>query len=183
MLGDVLLVSKIKNGNVNAFKEVFTIYYAPLCMFASCIVKDTNDAEEIVQELFYVIWKNRNNLPLLHSLKGYLYNAVRNQSLLFVEHRNVVRTYASTEKERMSGDRWNTNPQAEMETAELEDLVNKSLNTLSERCRTIFLMHRMESCKYSEIADRLGVSVKTVEADITKALKTLKAEINRYFNS
>ena len=183
MLGDVLLLTKIRNSDIAAFKEVFEQYYAALCMYASCIVRDWNDAEEVVQELFYVLWKNRKSLPMLHSLKGYLYNAVRNQSILYVEHQNVVNRYNASEKKNRSDDDCSPNPQQQMEIDELESVVENTLTKLPERCRRIFAMQRNEGKKYSEIAETLQISIKTVEADITKTLKALKAEINIYFNS
>lgn len=183
MLSDILLLTKIKNSDIAAFKEVFDKYYAPLCMYASCILKDRNDAEEIVQELFYVIWKNRSSLPVLHSLGGYLYNAVRNQSIQYAEHNNVVNRYNASEKNNQSDDDSSPNPQQQMEISELEGLVKETLAKLPDRCRQIFVMQRTEGKKYKEIAETLQISVKTVEADITKTLKTLKAEIETYFNS
>ena len=183
MLGDILLLTRIKNSDMAAFKEVFDKCYAPLCMYASCILKNKNDAEEIVQELFYVIWKNRCSLPVLHSLRGYLYNAVRNQSILYAEHNNVVNKYNTSEKNSQHNDDYSPNPQQQMEISELEGLVTDTLAKLPDRCRLIFAMQRTEGKKYKEIADTLQISVKTVEADITKTLKTLKAEIETYFNS
>lgn len=183
MLGDILLLSKIRNSDIAAFKEVFDKYYAPLCMYASCILKDSNNAEEIVQELFYVIWKNRSSLPVLHSLRGYLYNAVRNQSIQYLEHNNVVNRYKTSEKKNQRDDDSSPDPQQQIEMSELEELIKTTLARLPERCRQIFFMQRTEDKKYKEIADTLQISVKTVEADITKTLKTLKAEIETYFNS
>ena len=78
---DLLTLTKIKNGDVKAFEQVFRLYYMPLCMFAASITGRMDIAEEIVQELFYVFWKERERLQLFHTIKSYLYGAVRNQSL------------------------------------------------------------------------------------------------------
>src|SRR5574344_1642955 len=75
MVTDFLLLTRIKDGDVKAFKSVFDQYYIPLCLYSTCIVGDSMEAEEIVQELFFVFWKNKSRLPVLHSIKGYLYNA------------------------------------------------------------------------------------------------------------
>jgi len=182
MLGDVLLLTKIRNGDMSAYKEVFDKYYAPLCMYASYIVHDWNDAEEVVQELFYVIWKNRSSLPLLHSLRGYLYGAVRNQSIQYVEHNNVVNRYCASEKRKRQDEDGSADPQRQLELSELESLVKKTLKKLPDRCRQIFVMQRDENKKYKEIAAALQISVKTVEADISKTLKILREEIETYFN-
>jgi RNA polymerase sigma-70 factor (ECF subfamily) len=183
MLGDVLLLTKIRNGDIAAFKEVFEKYYAPLCMYALYIVNDWTDAEEVVQELFYVIWKNRSSLPVLHSLRNYLYGAVRNQSLQYVEHKNIVNRYHASEQKKQHDEEGSSDPQQQMEMSELESLVDKTLAKLPDRCRKIFSMHRDEGMKYREIADALQISVKTVEADMSRTLKLLREEIETYFNS
>lgn len=115
---DLLTLTKIKNGDVKAFEQVFRLYYMPLCMFAASITGRMDIAEEIVQELFYVFWKERERLQLFHTIKSYLYGAVR--------------------------------------------------------------MHRFEGKKYAEIASSLSLSVKTVEAEMTKALRTLRDELEIY---
>ena len=147
---DLLTLTKIKNGDVKAFEQVFRLYYMPLCMFAASITGRMDIAEEIVQELFYVFWKERERLQLFHTIKSYLYGAVRNQSLQYWEYK------------------------------ELEALVNRTLEKLPERRLRIFRMHRFEGKKYAEIASSLSLSVKTVEAEMTKALRTLRDELEIY---
>ena len=90
---DLLTLTKIKNGDVKAFEQVFRLYYMPLCMFAASITGRMDIAEEIVQELFYVFWKERERLQLFHTIKSYLYGAVRNQSLQYWEHQDVRNRY------------------------------------------------------------------------------------------
>ena len=90
---DLLTLTKIKNGDVKAFEQVFRLYYMPLCIFAASITGRMDIAEEIVQELFYVFWKERERLQLFHTIKSYLYGAVRNQSLQYWEHQDVRNRY------------------------------------------------------------------------------------------
>jgi RNA polymerase sigma-70 factor (ECF subfamily) len=136
-------------------------------------------AEEIVQELFYVFWKEREKIQILHSLKSYLYGAARNRSLQYFEHREVKNRHREMVLLRTEDTNTST-PQDLLEYKELEDLINRTLDKLPERRLRIFRMHRFEGKKYTEIASELSLSVKTVEAEITKALQILRKEIENY---
>lgn len=182
MLYDLLLTIKIKQGDIKCFKEVFDNLYAPLCLFSSCIVGDSDEAEEVVQELFYTLWKNRQSLPKLYSLKSYLYQAAKNESLQYVEHQHVEKRYREAVKKKVV-DRHDADPQRQMELDELDELINRSFTLLSEREHQIFCMHRFDGYKYSEIAAALNISVKTVEADMTRALKRMRKVIDQYYKS
>lgn len=178
---DLLILTKIKNGDVKAFEQVFRLYYMPLCMYAAGITGRMDIAEEIVQELFYVFWKERERLQLFHTIKSYLYGAVRNQSLQYQEHQDVRNRYRDAvlshpdKDDLQQGD-----PQEQIEYKELEALINRTLQKLPERRLRIFRMHRFEGKKYAEIASLLSLSVKTVEAEMTKALRTLRNELEIY---
>ena len=165
---DLLTLTKIKNGDVKAFEQVFRLYYMPLCMFAASITGRMDIAEEIVQELFYVFWKERERLQLFHTIKSYLYGAVRNQSLQYWEHQDVRNRYRDAILSHPDKDDTPDDPQEQIEYKELE-----------ARLR-IFRMHRFEGKKYAEIASNLSLSVKTVEAEMTKALRTLRDELEIY---
>ena len=179
MLNDFLIFKKIKEGDIKAFEQVFRQYYSPLCLYAFGITGRRDAAEEIVQELFYVLWKDKENIQVLRSLKNYLYGAVRNQSLQYLEHRNVQDRH----REKVLNDKDNVQeptPQEELEYKELESVINRTLEKLPERRLKIFRMHRMEGKKYKEIADYFSVSVKTVEAEMTKVYQALRQEIEKY---
>jgi RNA polymerase sigma-70 factor, ECF subfamily len=162
---------------------VFDTYYAPLSIYSTCIVGDSDEAEEIVEQLFYTIWKNHKELPLLRSLNAYLYGAVRNQSLQYLSHKNIQQTFAKKSKAGNELEIHEIDPQKQMEINELESLVNATIDELPERRRVIFRMHRFEGVKYDEIASQLQISVKTVEAEMTKALKAMREQIGNYYHS
>ncbi len=182
MISDFLLLSRIKNGDVKAFKSVFNEYYIALCLYSTCIVGDSVEAEEIVQELFYVFWKKKSKLPILNSIKGYLYNAVRNESFCYLKKKNIENKYCERTKKNNNGIYDENDPQRILEVGELQAIISCTLDSLSERCNLIFHKHRNEGLKYTEIAEQLQISVKTVEADMTKILKALRFRIDSYLN-
>ena len=182
MLTELMILAKIKEGDIRAFEEVFRRYYSPLCWYAAGITGDTESAEEIVEELFYTLWKNREQLQVLQSVKSYLYRAVRNEAIQYCEHQEVKERYQTsvqTEKESEAS----IDPHWQMEYKELQTLVQQALSKLPDRRRRIFTMHRMQGMKYAEIALALSLSVKTVEAEMTKVLHTLRVEIDNYIQS
>jgi len=169
---NLLIFKKIKEGDIHAYEDLFRSYYEPLCRYACRFVGNTDTAEEIVQDLFYVLWKERENLNIFTSVNGYLYRSVKNKSLQLLEKVKIREDYQNMYAE--NADTVTFNPQEELEYKELEQLIERTLNRLPDRRRKIFRMNRMEGKKYNEIALELHISVKTVEAEITKALKVLR---------
>ena len=178
MLNDFVLFKKIKEGDIKTFENIFRLYYASLCMYAFGITGCKDIAEEAVQDVFYHLWKGREQISILTSLKNYLYGAVKNHSLRYLEQRKVQeahRTYVlnnTLETEH--------SPQELLEYKELENVIQQILNKLPERRRQIFQMHRMDGKKYKEIADYYAISVKTVEAEMTKAYLAFRQGIEKY---
>ncbi|MDR2950974.1 MAG: RNA polymerase sigma-70 factor [Prevotella sp.] len=179
MLNDVFIFKKIKDGDIKTFEQVFRQYYTSLYMYAFSIIGKKEPSEEIVQELFYVLWKDRETLNVLRSLKSYLYGAVRNQALQYCEHLNVQDRHRERVLSRKVEIPENT-PQEQLEYKELENIVNRTLEKLPDRRLKIFRMHRMEGRKYKEIAELLSISIKTVEAEMTKTYQILRQEIEKY---
>lgn len=180
MLNDILIFGKIKEGDIKIFEKVFRQYYMPLCLYSSGITGRKEVAEEVVQDVFYNIWKNRENIRIRRSVKNYLYGAVRNRSLRYLETRLVSERYLENacQNEQTANE---PSPQEYLEYKELEYLINITLKKLPKRRMQIFKMHRMEGKKYKEIAERLSISVKTVEAEMTKAYKALRLEIEKLY--
>ncbi len=181
MLNDLLILTKIREGDIKTFEEVFRLYYAPLCLYASCIVSGKDAAEEIVQELFYVLWRDKEKLQVIYSLKNYLYGAVRKESLQYLEHEEIKRRYQDAMVLKEDNSKVSRSAEHELEFEELQELITDTLKELPLRRSTIFKMHRFEGKKYETIASSLGLSVKTVEAEMSKALKTLKNKVELYF--
>jgi RNA polymerase sigma-70 factor (ECF subfamily) len=129
-------------------------------------------AEEIVQDLFYVLWKERENLQIFTTLNGYLYRSVKNKALQHLEHEKVREAYRNIYAENASIE--TASPQDELEYKELEQYIESVLYHLPERRQMIFHKHRVEGKKYAEIARELQISVKTVEAEMSKTLRVLR---------
>lgn len=169
MLNELFILTKIKEGDIKAFEEVFRRYYSSLCWYAAGITGEMEAAEEIVEEL----------LQIFQSVKSYLYTAVRNEALQYCQHKEVKERYreyvlAGNVLEQSS------DPHRLLEYEELQRLIRHTLDKLPVRRLQIFQMHRMEGKKYAEIASSLSLSIKTVEAEMTKALRTLRNEIDNY---
>lgn len=175
------IVDKIKHGDISAFEKVFRDLYAPLCAYANKIINDKDKAEELVQEIFYVIWKKKAQLTISVSLKSYLYKSVQNSCFQLAQHQMVKDKYKQYVVNRKE-ESYNS-PDKELEMKEINLAIDKTLDGLPERCKTIFQMSRFEGLKYREIAEQLSISQKTVEANISKALRQLRKNLKQYANS
>ncbi len=174
MIEELLLFKKVKEGDIGAFEKLFRKYHIPLGYYATSITRDSDAAEDIIQDLFYMIWKERETISVLTSVNGYLYRAVRNRALQYCEQKANANKY----KESVS-----TISQDSAEFNELEKIVAESMSKMPSRRAEIFKMHRFHNIKYKEIANKLSVSVKTVEAEMSKALKTIRKEIDIHIHT
>ena len=142
------------------------------------MVGSYDDAEEIVQELFYKLWRDRQTLSITYSIKSYLYRSVYNMALEYCEHKDIKNRYCQNVS--TIDQSYTFSVESEYECSELKTILNKVLQKLPARCKKIFLMNRFQGKKYKEIAGELSLSIKTVESDISKALKTIKEEVECY---
>jgi len=159
-------------GDIKAFESLFRSSYSSLVRYSASIVKDQDTAEEIVQDLFYRLWKEREKLKINSSLNGYLFRSIYNRSLRWIEHMKVVRKYESDAS--LSDHESPSTPLQQLQLGELQDIIAGTMERLPERCGEIFYLNRFEGLKYREIADRLSISVKTVEANMGRALKEFR---------
>ena len=172
MLTDTEIIRRIREGDARQFESLFRSSYVSLVRYARTLVKDQDAAEEIVQDLFYRLWRNKEKLEIESSLNGYLYRAVQNLCLHYIDHNIVVERYA-----REMALRTEESPESPADIVnyrELQAKIARILERLPEKCGKIFCMSRFEGLKYSEIAERLSVSVKTVEANMGRALKEFR---------
>ncbi|MGE0079017.1 MAG: RNA polymerase sigma-70 factor [Bacteroidales bacterium] len=167
---------RIKQDDLSEFEKLFKNYYVPLCNYVCVIVKDIDQSEEIVQEFFYSYWKNRKEISIKLSLKAYMYKSVRNSALRYLQHKQVEEKY----RKNIQVEDYVSAPNNILENNELSNIVENTLNQLPDRCRQVFELSRFNGLKYHEIAKTLSISVKTVEADMTKALMTFRQNLRKY---
>jgi RNA polymerase sigma-70 factor (ECF subfamily) len=166
------IIRRISQGDVRQFESLFRSSYVSLVRYAKSIVKDHDTAEEIVQDFFFRLWNDREKIKIETSLNGYLFRAVHNRCLHLMEHNRVVEKHA---KDLSYSPKENPEtPSERVQYNELQSAIVRILERLPERCGRIFCMSRFEGMKYAEIADKLSVSVKTVEADMGRALKEFR---------
>jgi RNA polymerase sigma-70 factor (family 1) len=168
----------ISEGDKKAYERVFKTYYQSLCNYACSLLKDIDEAEEVVQNVFFNIWNKREELQISTSIKSYVYRAVHNDCLNKIKHGKVRRMYAEDYKSSMGGGFQDS--AKVLEAKELGKQINEAIATLPEQCGLVFKLSRFENLKYSEIAEHLDISVKTVENHMGKALKILRVQLKDY---
>jgi RNA polymerase sigma-70 factor (ECF subfamily) len=175
MSGDTDKIRRIRQGDIKEFESLFRSSYVSLVRYARVLIKDHDDAEEIVQDLFFRLWQDKEKLSIESSLNGYLFRAVHNKCLHFIEHRKVIGRHEEEMLTRQPEEQ--LSPADIMNYEELQGRIATIIERLPERCGQIFCMNRFEGLKYSEIAEKLSVSIKTVEANMGRALKEFRKEL------
>ncbi|MFH0842945.1 MAG: RNA polymerase sigma-70 factor [Bacteroidota bacterium] len=172
MTGDSEIIRRIRQGDKGQFESLFRTSYVSLVRYAKTIIRDHDSAEEIVQDLFFRLWQDREKIQIESSLNGYLFRAVHNRCLHRIEHNRVVERHVHEALYSPPGEV--ENPSEIIQYKELQAKIAVIIARLPERCGRIFCMNRFEGLKYAEIAEKLSVSVKTVEANMGKALKEFR---------
>ncbi|MFC6999474.1 RNA polymerase sigma-70 factor [Rufibacter roseus] len=165
----------LKINEAKFMEALFKQYYGLLCRTAVRFTKDTEAAEDLVQEVFCKIWQNREVLEVSTSYKAYLVRSVTNQALNYIEkQKRLVLTEDSSSFENT----FTANTTMELlEGSEMEERVHQALEQLPPQCRIIFEMSRFEELTYKEIAETLNLSPKTVENQMGKALRILRERL------
>jgi RNA polymerase sigma-70 factor (ECF subfamily) len=160
------------------FEQLFKTHFAPLCNYAVQYVQDADSAKDITQKVFINLWESRENIDTQKSIQSYLYTSVRNRCLNYIrDHKKYRSQVLDLEINDIEIAFEEDDPQ---EYSELEAKVAEALQALPEKCRQVFEMSRFKEMKYKEIALELDISEKTVEAHMSKALKTLKEFLKDY---
>lgn len=157
---------------------LFRTYYKPLCNYAYSFLNDKDEAEEVVQSAFIGVWDKRNSIEIQTSMKSYLYRMVRNSCLNVIKHSNVRKQHVR--HAMAGGEPMEENASQFVISGELEGKIREAMKQLPEQCRLVFQLSRFEELKYSEIADQLNISVKTVENHMGKALKIMRLQLKDY---
>ena len=174
----------LKNGDEKAFEFFFEHYYSSVVGFSIQFVYDVDKAKSIAQECFVNLWVQRHKIQKPEGIRSFLYTSAKSQCLNALRHQKVVNRY----KEKMLDEKEaNLNIEVlqgmDFDAAtfsELEQLVKSTIEELPERCKKVFTLKRMHDKKNNEIAQELQISVKAVEANMTRAMKRLKIALADY---
>ncbi len=169
-MDDSLIKARLKRRDKKTFDSIFTYYYSGLCTYAYKYIKDRARVEDIVQDFFVCFWANCTDLEVSGPLKSYFFGAVKNRCLDEIKHDSVKSRYKD-QVINLSSENDGENCYAE---AELLEIIEKTIAKLQPRTRDIFTMSRIQGQSNKEISALLGISKRTVEIQISKALKELK---------
>ena len=179
------ILVRLKDGDSDAFESVFKFLYEPLVHFADEYISDLESARNIVQNIFMKLWEKHALVDPDSNLRAYLYIAARNACLSHLRHLRLETAYF--EKSRKNYEDLELNYEAleelkmeQIDFSNLEKLIHDTINSLPERCREVFLMSRYDQLKNKEIAEKLNISVKAVEANITRAMNKLRENTKEY---
>lgn len=177
------LISQFSIDNKKGFKSIFNEYYQPLFHLSQRYLDDKDEAKEVVQDVFLKLWEIRHDLNPDSNLRNFLFTLVKNNCLNRIKRRQIllkhhdkirwIEMHYQYESLSRLGDDY-------LEFEELKEKIETAIRHLPEHCRAVFEMSRFEELKNREIAEKLGVTQKTVEAHLTKALKILRSELKDY---
>lgn len=166
------------NAEEPEFDRVYLEHYAALHHYAYTLLEDSAQADEMVQDVFLKILERDEPLSIHTSLKAYLYRSVHNECMNYFKHQKVKQKYQ--QRNMHQADNHTEHALNKLQYQEFEQRLLKAINELPEHCRTIFQMSRFDELKYAEIASQLGISIKTVDNQMVKALKRLRQQLVHY---
>ena len=168
------LIERLRRGDEAAFDAIFRAWYPSLVRAAESLVRSRAVAEEVVQDVMLELWKRRENIATDSSPQAYLFQSTRNRSLNYLRHQRVERD-AEPQLSRDEG--VESTAHSLVVEGEIHVAMKRAVDRLPVRCREVFELSRTHQLKYSEIAEVLGISIKTVEAQMGKALRILREEL------
>ena len=172
-----VLIDKMKGGDKESFDQIFRRFYKPLTRFCIRFVGDGDQAAEIVQDLFVKLWTSREKLTFNTSFESYMLRSVRNSAITYI---NKERAHTGVNERIYTDESDATDPSETLQSNNLEASYQKVLATMPEKRREVFLASRFDGLKYTEIAEKMGLSQKTVEAHMSAAIKQLREGLKEY---
>lgn len=179
------VLENLKKGDSKAFESVFKFWYEPLVNFADEYISDLESARNIVQTIFMKLWEKHVLVDPESNLKAYLYMATRNACMSHIRHLKVESSYFRKTAQNIENLQLNYEALEELridqiDFSTLEKLIQDTIDSLPDRCREVFLLSRVHDMKNREIAEKLNISVKAVEANMTRALTKLRENTSDY---
>ena len=174
-----ILATRIKNSDEQAFELLFRKYYSELKGFANKFLHNHDEAEEIVEEVFIKIWENRKSIDPNSSLVSYMFKIAQNLSLNALRKKKIEsKSIEILKTEYIENACFYT--YEDYHICELEDNIVRAIEKIPSKSKEVFILSRISGLKYNQIADNLNISVKTVEAHISKALKILRLQLRDF---
>lgn len=174
---DNSLFEKVKQGHRDAFETLFRENYSHLCAYANTFVRDVHASQDLVQEFLFHIWLKREEITIDVPLRAYLFRSVHNRCLNLLKHNKIKDKHRDDSLKQYREEVYEN---TDSETNELHQKIRQTIDKLPPERRKIFIMHRYDELKYKEIAEKLDISIKTVENQIGKALSFLRDELKNY---
>lgn len=174
------LIALLRSGDVESFERVYRSYVVALCQLADSYVRSRDAAEDIVQELFTWLWANRHEFQPEHGLRAYLFGAVRNRALNALRDEATAARVSATQSS--SATRTSGAADAELMVSDLETAIHAAVEGMPPRCREVFALLRTQALTYAEVAVILGISPKTVEVHMSRALAILRARLGPWLS-
>jgi len=180
-MNDKELLHKLSDGDESAFKDIFMLYYQQLVVFATKLVNDMDQSRDLVQEVIVNFYEKRKSIEIHTSLKAHLYQSVRNRCLNYLKREQVIRTHHSNIFEERKDSHQEFVDL--MEETELEQKIYNIINSLPKQCQKIFEMSRFEGKSNADIAENLDISKRTVETQISNALKKIRTKLSNHMTT
>lgn len=171
-------LQSLKAGKQTALQRIFNHYYKYLVVTGYNITGDNEKAKDLVQDVFFELWKKREQLNIQSSLKSYLRRAVVNRSLNYIKTQKRF-DFGDENFDTQTPDQ-TVSAQKYLEAQDLKSALNQAIDGLPAKCKAIFMLSRYEKLSHKEIAAKLDISTKTIENQITKALKIVRAAVEKY---
>lgn len=169
---------KLAQGNQQVFSDLFFSYYPKVKNFVTSIVKSDSVAEDIAQDIFLRLWVGRTNLIEVTSINGYIYRAARNAAYDYLKHKFIIERYAQDVDPNST---ISNITEETFQAKEVELLIEIVVSQMPQKRRAVFEMSRREGLKNDEIAGKLGISKKTVENHLSKAISDIKEVLVLFF--
>ncbi|MEK6781657.1 MAG: RNA polymerase sigma-70 factor [Bacteroidota bacterium] len=162
--------------DLKSFEKLFKELFKPLCGFSLKYVRDLDEAKGLVHEVFVSVWEKFDTLPADINYHSYLYTSVRNRSLNFIRDRKKHVQFENVAEHEL------TEANSPFETVELEREIEMAIHSLPEKCRMVFELNRVEGLTYAQVAEKMSISIKTVEAHMSKALSVLREYLKEFLS-
>ena len=178
-------LSLLKKGDKVAYETLFRLYYSKLIHIAKSYLVYQEDAEEVVQEVFLKLWEQKEKLETVKNINAYLYAMTKYSCLDKLKHEKVKRKYIENDLKAKANIQYGfikDEAASLLIENELQQKIIQSIDLLPEKCKQVFIKSRMEGLKHQEIANELGISHRTVDAHISKAIRHMKLHLKDFLS-